>query len=253
MHDKFLVLCTIVHHLWWESCTAVPPQLAQEVSHASAPLLSFSCPGQPGFLKHTAVSCQKTAAMYQEKGIAYPPLEPSRFPFFPDLSSSETHGWMFSACLLLSHCLSCLALQGCEALGGCSGPPSGELYSITKSHLPLDYAWSKSACYFSLSPWNVYMPERRSGGGSETPDRSKLNSFGDFICLQLDLIPAETPKPACPQRFLDIKGGNGRSREQPGCESCGCPAAVLPLSCRALPDTVPQCPAVPVPSTAGCS
>lgn len=49
---------------------------------------------------------------------------------------------------------------GCEALGGCSGPPSGGLYSITKSNLPLRYGWSKSARYFSLSPPNVYM----SGG-----------------------------------------------------------------------------------------
>ena len=55
------------------------------------------------------------------------------------------------------------SVRGCEALGGCSGPPSGGLYSITKSHLPLRYAWSKSACYFSLSPPNVYMLGRRRG------------------------------------------------------------------------------------------
>lgn len=73
------------------------------------------------------------------------------------------------------------------------------------------------------------MPERRRGG-SETPDRSKLNSFGDFICLWLDLIPAETPKPSCPQRFLDLKGGNGRSREQPGWAARAARAAVLPGS-----------------------
>lgn len=52
-------------------------------------------------------------------------------------------------------------VRGREALGGRSGPPSGGLYSITKSHLPLRYAWSKSACYFSLSPPNVYMSGRR--------------------------------------------------------------------------------------------
>lgn len=76
----------------------------------------------------------------------------------------------------------------------------------------------------------MYTCRRGGEGGSETPDRSKLNSFGDFICLWLDLIPAETPKPSCPQRFLDLKGGNGRSREQPGWAARAARAAVLPGS-----------------------
>lgn len=102
--------------------------------------------------------------------------------------------WMLSR-LLLSHCLAGSALLGGVRLGAARALPGG-LCSVTNP--PSHYLMLEYINVFSLSPPSRIHGREEEGSSSKTLDRSKLNSFGDFIWLHLALSPAESQ--ACPQR-----------------------------------------------------